>query len=241
MKTKLLLLPYLSFFLLFISCEEEITEVQIKDPQAELENLKDSISFQLDGGTYIFDSPWRNGSGNAQVNLNSITDKGHPDSVLYWREFTLGNAEYKNVTIRFVKKYGKNQLLNNGLLSRPANALELYTKGVRPYAVDFQRFNTTDGITIDVNSIIHNSEIINLQTYLPESRRWLTSIGYDCQNNSSFEVTNLHKLPNGGYMLEAKFAANLFYFEHKITTDNKVMMEAKQMSIGNGYIRLRVK
>ncbi|RNI32357.1 hypothetical protein EFA69_03270 [Rufibacter immobilis] len=243
MKPNFLLLPFLSFLFLLNSCKEELEvldEIEIKDPQAKIESLQDSISFELDGSIYTFDRPLGHGSGNAQVNLDSVTDKGHPDSVLYWREFKMMNSNFEGIGIRFVKKYSKNQLSSINFMSRPTNVLELYTKGMQPYAVDFGRFNTTDGITIDASLIDSNSNRLNLQTYLPEMRRWLTSIGYDCQENSSFEITNLHKLSTGGYLLEAKFSANLFYFEGKITADKKVMEEAKPKRIKNGYIRLRV-
>lgn len=240
MDIKLPLVSFLAFLLLFSSCDEGFSEVEVEDSQAHLMNLSDSCSYQLDGKLVIHDKKVGFiGRGNAQVNLDSTTDKGHPDSVLFWTGFKVESETNESLTLRFVKKYGKNQLTKSEIfIARPEEELKLYTQGRHSFAVDFERFNTQNGVTIDI--VNKSDKFRYLKSYLPESRRWLTTIGYDCQNNSNFEITNLHKLPNGKYLLEAKFDANVFYYEEKIAPDNNVIVEGKQKRIEKGYIRLHL-
>jgi hypothetical protein len=234
--------PLLTFFaslLFFTSCQEEVDELEVKARQPNLASLNDSCSYQLDGKKYILTGVGGDGIGNAQVRLDSITDKGHPDSVLYWTKFELWGPRYERIEVSFVRKYGKNQMTKpNVLFYIPTNKSGLYAKGKHPYAVDFGRFNTQNGIAINVS----NPGYPYMTSYLTDSRRWLTTIGYDCQSNSSFEVTRLQRLRNGNFLLEARFNANIYSYNASVPTPpgEKPTEVATLHRIENGFIRLQV-
>jgi hypothetical protein len=234
------LLSLFAFLFIFTSCQEDLDELEVEARPANLASLSDSCSYLLDGKQYILTQGGEEGYGYAEVRLDSLTYKGHPDSVLYWSRFKLWGPRYERIQINFVRKYGKNQMTKPDLLSYvPTNKSGLYTKGQHPYAVDFEKFNTQNGIAINVS----HPGYPYMTSYLPWSHNWLTTIGYDCQDNSSFEITRLQRLRNGNFLMEAKFSVNMYSYDASGDTPpgEKTVEVATLHRIENGFIRLQVK
>ncbi|AKQ47318.1 hypothetical protein TH63_19390 [Rufibacter radiotolerans] len=239
MKFPFPLLSFFAFLFLFTSCQEDLDDLEVKARPANLESLSDSCSYRLNGKLYTLNKRIGEGFQNAEVKLDSITHKGHPDSVLYSTLFSLGSPRREYLDIRFIKKYGKNQMTKPDMfLMHPGNKSDLYAKGQHPYAVDYTRFNTQNGIAIEV----WNPGYPYLTSHLPWSKNWLTTIGYDCQSNSSFEITRLQRLRNGNFLMEAKFSVNLYSYDASGNTPpgEKPIEVATLHRIENGFIRLQV-
>ena len=94
------------------------------------------------------------------------------------------------------------------------------------YAIDFDGFNSQDGVVLQVTNRTGTSSQI-LFTYIDASP-FSSTLNNDCQENSQFEILNVYTLLNGEHIIEAKFTANLF---------NK-SEEVKRLE--NGYLRVHV-
>jgi hypothetical protein len=179
--------------------------------------LADSCSYVIDGKTYTCNMSGSVGHGIMGVGLDTVSKTWNPDSLIYFTVFSLAHTESNNASssgyleVYFTKKYGRNQLSKySNDLPRPASLLDLYSIGGHSYSVEFQRFNTTDGIAMDVDCRGCNTRTTRLSTYITTSAFWPTTLGPDIQKDSKFEITKLEKQPDGFYLLEALFTANIF-------------------------------
>ena len=225
-----------SFIFCLISCKKEEGAPNTTDPQTNLSKIADSCSYTIDGMQFICDKPSTDGRGNAGANLDTTNNswKWDSDSIQYRVMYGLdkiSNTPAPNdgrLIIYFVKKYGKNQLINPiGGIMAPVTDTPLYLKGIQNYAIDYNRFNRQDGIALEVTNRTGTSSEI-LLTYINASPFSSTTLKNDCQENSQFEIINVNKLPNGGRIIEAKFTANLFDKYERIKR------------LENGYLRINV-
>ena len=224
-----------SFIFCLISCTKRPPNTT--DPQTKLSKITDSCSYTIDGVQFICDKPSTDGRGNAGANLDTTNKswKWDTDSIQYRVMYGLdkiSNTPAQNdgrLIIYFVKKYGKNQLINPiGGIMAPLTDTPLYLKGIQHYAIDYDRFNSQDGIALQVTNRTGTSSEI-LFTYIDASPFSSTTLNNDCQQNSQFEIINASKLPNGGRIIEAKFTANLFDKNERLKR------------LENGYLRINVK
>ncbi|MGI4803416.1 MAG: hypothetical protein ACRYFL_01495 [Janthinobacterium lividum] len=219
--------------LILFSCKKESSSV-IEEKKESL-SISDSCSFSINGKTYVYTGIGSSGEGNRDANLklDSITHdgsyiySGDKDSVYYssvcrFYPPLLSNSQPSPVAFIFIKKFLKSQMVKNfGNLYVP-NATDnynLYYLGEHPYATDYDRENSQNGVALEVG---------NLSSYIPLWRRYPSSLKSDYQSNSKFEVTSYKKQTNGRYVLEAKFSVNLLDAEEKITR------------LESGYLRLHV-
>jgi hypothetical protein len=174
---------------------------------------------------------------NAGVNLDTSNGgwKYDPDTLQYSRFYAIGtspdgNVEHGgNLKIRLVQKFAKNELTRNflGIEAPVSDTILYYPKGNHPYAVDFSRFNTQNGVALEAfvetaNGRTWMSTYSDLPVLLP------TAITNDSQKDSKFEVINVYNVPGNGHVLEAKFSANFFDKDEKV------------QKLENGYIRIHV-
>jgi hypothetical protein len=187
----------------------------------------DLASFTINGNLFSSDNQYQVQVGNdpTNVKLDSINKQnayfysGVKDSLLFSKQYG-----FSNISVAFIKKYASKNLYDpKNILFVPENTLELFTTGKRNYATDFKRQNKQEGVAIE--AYVNGSFLYSYSTLL---LRYPSTIAANAQNNSTFEITNLQKLDDGNYMLEAKFNATLFDKDEKPT------------KIENGYIRMRV-
>jgi hypothetical protein len=225
-----------SFVFSLISCYKKNIDLieNVSDPQTNLRIISDSCSYIIDGKQFICDKPFSDGRGNAHANFNSTTNSWDTDTLQYRTMFGFSKTSYTStqndgrLIIHFVKKYHKNLLIKPlfGIMA-PVTDTPLYIKGIRNYAVDFDRVNSQDGIVLEVTNRADTSSEI-LLTYIYASLFSATTLNNDSQRNSQFEITNVYKDSDGTRIIEAKFTANLF---------NKY---EKLKRLENGYMRIHV-
>lgn len=225
--------PFFTFvvLLLFISCKKEKIEAKqeqsLSSPQEKLKLVTDTCSYTIDGIRFSYKYLNSFGKGTQEADIDLQTGKGHPDSSMFSIKFGF-NSELGFFEIRFMKKYGKNQLsIGKSNVLVPENEMELFTLGEYPYALDFERFSSQDGIAISTLNRINNISY-NGKSYQPSWRNFPTSIGHDAQKDSYFEITSLDTLSDGRIVMEAKFNVNIFDVNEKIK------------KVKDGFLRLHV-
>lgn len=212
---------------------------QIVEPSVDVTKLTDSCSYTIDGVTYTCDRPYSNGRGSAGANLDTSNGgwKWDADTLLYSAFYQIGYSSIPNSTqggnlkITLVKKFGKNQLKPSAgiWVFRPvSDTLLYYPKGQRLYAVDYDRFNSQNGVVLQV---MGNTGNMRTYSYKPVSVS--TAISNGSQKDSKFEITNVYWVPASDgwldrHILEAKFTATVF--------DN----DERPHRLENGYLRLHV-
>jgi hypothetical protein len=196
--------------------------------------VSDSISYTVDGKAYISDAKPYNHfiTGNQQVGQKVIMDNngtdyqiiGNPDSVLYYRESDITSTN-AGLSISFIKRYSKKDI-KKAFLYYPEfdNMLKLYAVGKYPYAENFGRENTQDGIALSMS--IDGKSYFSHSTYDLHHTSKLKS-GF--QKGSTFEVISFTKATSGGYNLEARFTVVV---AEDFTEDQK--------KVENGYLRLHL-
>ena len=213
-------------FVSFISCKRDYKETIIQPQQKDITKITDSISYTLNGVTYACNTISGEGGGNAGTHLDTSNGgwKWNTDTLLYWRtydygasgSFTGGNAGWLN--IKFVKKFAKAQLTGPfiGILTPVSDTLLYYPKGEYPYAVDFERFNSQNGIVLELLGTVSGSNATErMSTNSEKSARWPTTITNESQKDSKFEIINVAYVPAykgwwNCHLIEAKFSANVF-------------------------------
>jgi hypothetical protein len=226
----------ISFVFCLISCNKKNVDLtnNVPDPQTSISSISDSCCYTIDGMQFICDKPNSDGRGNAHASFDITINNWDTDTLQYRTMFGFykaSNPSAQNdggLIIHFVKKYPKNLLIKPILgIMAPVTDTPLYVKGIRNYAVDFDRFNSQNGIALEViNRTGTSSEI--LLTYIYVSPFSATKLNNDCQNNSQFEILNVYKGPDGRRIIEAKFTANLFDKYEKLKR------------LENGYMRFHI-
>jgi hypothetical protein len=224
-----------SFIFCLISCTKKNDDLtNLPDPQPNISSIADSCSYTINGNQFICDKPNSDGRANAHANFNLTTNSWDADTLQYRTMFgfyKMSNPAAQNdgsIIIHFIKKYPKNLLIKPILgIMAPVTDTPLYVKGFRNYAVDFDRFNSQNGIAMEVINRTGSSAEI-LMTYIYASPFSASTLNNDCQSNSQFEIINVYKGPDGRRIIEAKFTANLFD-----KYENLKRLE-------NGYMRIHV-
>lgn len=203
-----------------LSCKKDNTETtsQTSGQQVDLtEKLTDSCSYTLDGITYICDALTGEGGGNAGANLDTLHGgwKWDADTLQYRKSYSYGvtssftGGNGGRLTIHFAKKFAKaqlNRMVGPGILGPVSDTLLYYPKGEYPYAVDFDRFNSQNGVVLVLNG---------MSTYSGQMVHLPTTITTASQKDSKFEITNISFVPAyqgwwNCHLIEATFSANVF-------------------------------
>jgi hypothetical protein len=235
---KLLFFPVLVFTICFLSCKKENYKSFSLNPVQQIDTAKltDSCSFTIDGNVFILDQIIAGGKGNSGANLDTTTRKFDSDTIQYQVSYKLVSSHPQTIsnnnklTVYFVKKICKNDLIRNvgfGIMGPVSDTTLYYPKGQHPYAVDFDRFNSQNGIVLNLSAPSIN-QTDALISYINQSAYWQSSLNNNCQADSKFEITYIYNLPNGAHLLEAKFTANLFDRNEKLK------------KLENGYLRIHV-
>ncbi|SDF59269.1 hypothetical protein SAMN05216464_12124 [Mucilaginibacter pineti] len=215
------------------SCKKE-RPVKVDPPGPVIAAVSDSISYTVDGKIYTSNTKPYNHliTGNQQVGQKVVMDNngtdykivGNPDSVLYYRENDIASTD-AYVYLSAIKKY-KKQDINKAFLYYPEfeDMLKLYTVGTHPYAEDFGRENSHDGIAIGM-TIDHKSYF----SYSTHDLHYVSKLKAGFQKGSTFEVISFTKATSGGYNLEARFTVVV---AEDFTEDQK--------KVENGYLRLHL-
>ncbi|GAA4320855.1 hypothetical protein GCM10023149_20350 [Mucilaginibacter gynuensis] len=228
--------------LLFLfSCKKDNHET-IADPVPEkVINYQDSISFSINDKQYTFDDKYSYGIGNQPINIKrsaTVINNGklaYETGGYYWygvQDSTLYSVVYKvlsrqaanTFSIDFTKKFADKTLQGGIHLLYPKSNLEVFKLGKQSFAVDLDKENTLEGISINLAGADINK---SLSTDVPGFSILIRSdLKNDIQNNSTFEITKIEQLKDNIYAIEAKFEVNLFD------------IDAKQYRLKNGFMRL---
>jgi len=208
-------------FIAFTSCKKDTAPDFLKEAQ----NVKDSVSFLINGKAYDFTVLNTTGIGNRQINIKPSTTLikgqeweyntgglywyGEKDSLLYDTFYGFTSLDMKqSINISFSRKYSRNVLKEVFTLFAPADNSEIFKVGLQPFAVDLNLENTMDGISIEVRTPESGAQ---LSTYIPAFSIMIrTGLSKDIQNDSRFEITRIEKLDEKFQLIEGKFAVNLF-------------------------------
>jgi hypothetical protein len=216
----------ISLIYFFLSCNKHKIKV-IKQPQIDVSKLTDSCSYTLDGITYTCNVLTGEGGGNAGANLDTLNGrwKWDADTMQYRKSYSYGVSQNftggngGTLTIHFVKKFVKTQMTRTvapGILGPVSDTLLYYPKGQYPYAVDFDRFNSQNGIVLELIGKVNGASGAQIMsTNCEQPVRIPTTITNDSQKDSKFEITSISFVPAyqgwwNCHLLEAKFSANFF-------------------------------
>lgn len=217
---------------LLASCKKERSTSQPEEPKKVdvMEMATDSAAFVIDGKKYVLN---RSHSGtnintdanrkiDSVVNGNQYYISGPKNLVYFGREFFF-SSDKENITLSlgFYKVYNKLDVKKEGALYYPIDRDGFFESGEWKFAVDHERENATDGVTLSIGGYGNSfsSELMGRPT----------TIIPDKFKNAKFEITNFKKLKNGAYLLEAKFAKAVVFDEHE-----------QPKTIDEGYVRLIV-
>ncbi|KIO76466.1 hypothetical protein TH53_14580 [Pedobacter lusitanus] len=177
------------------------------------------------------DNKFSNGRGNLPINIKPSPTVikggklayetggyywyGAKDSTLYTVIRGLSSSQGGDYfKILFTKKFKDSQLLNNNVMLAPQDYYDIFKLGKQTFAVDLEKENTTEGISIDFRG---NDMKDGLTTNIPGFSILIRSgLKKDIQNNSNFEITKVEKLKDNLYLIEAKFEVNLFDINEKL-------------------------
>lgn len=213
----------------FAACKKDV-KVNPVTPVKTAEVLfpSDSISYTVDGKTYILNNAAGVTTGNTEADrkdsvadLNHYYISGSKDSVFFYRTFNFSGPG-SGLGISFFRKYAVKDMVS-GVINYPTSQDDLFKPGNYPYGTDFNRENATNGVALAINGIG--------QTYSDQTLGIPVPITSASESNAHFQVLSFKLVSDqypGQYVLEAKFDATLF--------DNSGA--TKQLS--NGYIRMIV-
>ncbi|MET4081831.1 hypothetical protein ABIB40_001782 [Pedobacter sp. UYP30] len=213
---------------LVFSCKKEKpTAPVVEKPTIEKVTpyLKDSISFKLDGVSFVSTELGGNGIGNSGVDVKPYDKElvgrrswgsignshlyGEPDSLMYsvYKELNLSPGSVK---ITFAKKFNQNELTlySNPVWAYPDNA-SLFSTGMKRFATDYTIEQNTDGIVMDFWT---RNYPVGLTSYVPGGsilRKVNLGTAY-IQKDSKFEVIKSEKINDKYLLVQAKFELNLY-------------------------------
>lgn len=214
-----------------VACKKNNTENTPDVIDRKITHYKDSVSFIINDKQYVLDDSYSSGMGNSPVNIKSSSTviKGgklaYETGGYYWygaKDSTLysvsrgihsrnGGDDFK---ILFTKKFQDSQLQRGNLMLAPKDYYDIFKLGKQSFAVDLEKENTMDGISIDFRGGEMKDRLI---TGIPGFSILVRSgLKNDIQENSSFEITKVEKLRDNQYLVEAKFEVNLFDNNEKL-------------------------
>jgi len=213
-------LKYLSFiFVIFglISCQSDILEIE-EPENLDYLYLSDSCSYTIHNKTYSCDNRLSHSSVFAPVNPDPETAVGYKDSLLFASTFSLVKFHVDNMMVEgkldlsFGKKFTKKDLDSEAFFTRinSKDYLDIFKIGNYPYAVDYLRTNTQNGVAIAVEMINVDGSRDTYRTYIFSPNGTESSIPLDAQKDSYFEITKVHHLSGDRRIVEAEFSATVF-------------------------------
>jgi hypothetical protein len=161
--------PYSLIFIILIclfSCKKNNNEITAEIVREKAISYPDSISFVMNEKEYIFNEKYRAGMGNQPINIKPSAKVikggklayetggyywyGEQDSTLYSRFYNFSSKPNgNNFKISFTKKFKDSQLHTGATLLYPESDLDIFKVGKASFAVDLEKENTMDGISID--------------------------------------------------------------------------------------------
>lgn len=217
------------------ACKKE-NSLQVNEKQTTQANtLPDSVSFSVDGKQYIATDPGEQGAGNAEANrkLDSVNLKTSTkyisvdkDSIQFYRNksyLSVDKAPFANFEIYFIKNYAKTATVSDSFIRYPKNYDDMFKSGDQPFATDFTRNNSRNGValTVMLDGGVYNS-------YVSKFLGTSTTLDYNTmQNGSSFKIISVKKNGPYTYQIEARFKLNVYSAD-----------EATQLKITDGYLRI---
>lgn len=194
---------------LLFSCQEEIVLETVVEEELDLSSY---CSYTVDGITYECDEMNSWGVGNPPV--NPVDDKAHEDyDSLFFHTMTnlskLGSGE---LNIIIGKKFAVEDLIHRFTVFyklSDKDRKDFLTEGNFPFAWDFLRHTTHDGVALRISAVIDGKNE-QLTTYSTSSPHYPTAVNPESHKESSFIITKLHHLPNGQIIVEAEFDALFF-------------------------------
>ena len=156
-------------FILLSACKDEYSETTVPTEEKieKILNHKDSVSFVVNGKTYILNSSYLRGTGNRQINLKPYLSEipnrrwatntgnfyfyGAADSILYDAHFGFTSKSYSRINFIFTKQYKNDQLRKDIHLLIPSDNSDLLKVGTQSFNLDYDKENTTEGIVLKVS------------------------------------------------------------------------------------------
>ncbi|WP_316762180.1 hypothetical protein [Pedobacter aquatilis] len=173
--------------------------------------VKDSITFIFNAIPVKINTTFSSAQGNRYAdNKYVLSSNGvdyerlySKDELIYFTRKELAEQNSK-ITITFLKKFNRKELTSGGFILEPLSkndALSLFSIGKQPFAEDFERENSINGVAVSVT--------LDGQTYtsygpLALNRKSKLIKGF--QSNGLFEITSIIPATNGGYNLIGKFS-----------------------------------
>jgi hypothetical protein len=134
------------------------------------------------------------------------------------------------------QKYPREQfrkLHNNFYTLYQEDRDEFIQVGHYPYSLDFERFNSEDGVALTLEMVDEDGVRHHLTTFSTAGPHDGTIVGEDAQANSSFEIVKVGTTPKGNAYVEAKFNATVFGNERGRITDFK-------REVTDGFVRFPI-
>ena len=239
---------YFVIITVFLSCRKEITQSPGQTPAplpVDVAKHTDSAAYTLDGLTYTCNSHYGDTWSNRGANLDTSNGvwKWDADTIQYVRTYSMGTLQAfsgdrrGNIDLSFVQKFAKKDLKQTSyqFFTTTSDTLLFSPKGNRSYMMDYNRFNTENGVLLSVKvGSIGAVPIAWLSYASKDSPRFPPMLPSGIQKDSKFEIINLSFVPASDgygdrYILEARFSCLLF--------DS----DGNPHRLENGYVRIRVK
>ncbi|MBB6499646.1 hypothetical protein [Pedobacter cryoconitis] len=214
-----------------VACKKTNNETTPNPVDKKIAYYNDSVSFTINEKQYVLNNRYSSGIGNQPLNIKSSPTVieggklayqtggyywyGAKDSTLYSvsRGFqsSKGGDDFE---ILFTKKFNDSQLQGGPVMLTPKDYYNLFKLGKQSFAVDLEKENTMDGISIKFRG---NDMKDGLTSNIPGFSILIRSgLKKDIQDNSNFEITRVEKLGDNRYLVEAKFEINLFNNDAKL-------------------------
>jgi hypothetical protein len=232
-----LYLALLLSIVVITSCKKSVYLESVPVALTEVDTLEtngykfDYVSIVIDGKTYICKDnggsyTWGHTIANRKIDFidkgGIHLDKGHPDSLLYFRDYGISNDSTLHMRVLFCKKYAKKDLVKEVIWWYPKNQLDLFKPGLQNFATDWQRENSYDGVGLSL-SLKNGDKYETYSTYSQQYPNLSTTISNNSQSGSHFNIVKLAYTKRGDY-IEANFKLKIFNPKEESKTIEKGFM-----------------
>ena len=99
-----------------------------------------------------------NGQASFNTQGNNLTITNSPNAIINWQGFSINNNE----AVRFIQQYGSSAVLNRVIGQDPSRILGLLQSNGKVFLINPNGILFGQGARIDVNGLVHHSEIYGL-------------------------------------------------------------------------------
>lgn len=214
----------LAVILLASSCKKKEDTAVPETPEVITKSAfrSDSTSFTIDGKRYtsaLINPSAGKAYGNRGVNLQLSNIPGDwsinvgkdywvgdADSVQYYSSSKTVLEQSGTVTFSFIKKYKRATSLKLGNMYYPNTGTKFFTLGDTPYAVDFERKGSDEGVAIELSL---NNNTLTTYSQVPIYKK--SKLTAESQSNSKFKILKIEEIKGtNSIVLEAVFETTLF-------------------------------